>query len=501
MDGRRLKPIYYQLKYRRLRCEMFVDVYKAKRKSLRGNTVATVYCTPFHWIRFDPTPEERDAHKTIDSLSQTVGIPIALIPDNAKALTKSEFRRKAARVSCPIYPIEPYTLNANLCEDGIRETLRGFRRMMSATNTPGVLWDNGLQYYSAVRCHTVNTIHETQGEVPQTIITGEQSDISWLAEFGWYTYVWYMSPEDTSMERKKLGKCCGSFFNEGDAMSAKILTSKATQVNRTSVFRVTAEEARSEQFQKLAADFEASLKARLKKGYEPLDESEELFDGSDASDVHWEKSPTCDPYEDEGPQHPDETKKAMPELEEADEIQHEAYDRCITARVCVPKGGELSYGTVMNRKRRIDGELQGRANVNPILDTSICEFEFDDGSTEAYSANIIAEHIYSQVDGEGYTQYILNEIVDHKTEGQHSSLQGRWAHHHQGWKKASKAYHQRVALLTPMERWDHILAPTQRCEGITPASSGPVCHKQWSCRGTCLCLVGSPHCEEMGQDH
>jgi len=42
------------------------------------------------------------------------------------------------------------------------------------------------------------------------------------------------------------------------------------------------------------------------------------------------------------------------------------------------------------------------------------EVEFDDGSTEAYSANIIAEHIYLQVDGEGYTQYMLNEIVDHK---------------------------------------------------------------------------------------
>jgi len=286
--------------------------------------------------------------------------------------------------------------------------------MMSATNTPGVLWDDGLQYYSAVRYHTVNTIHETQGEAPQTIITGEQSDISWLAEFGWYTNVWYMSPEDTSMERKKLGKYCGPFFNEGGAMSAKILTPKATQVNRTSVFRVTAEEARSEQFHKLSADFEASLKERLKKGYKPLEESEELFDGSDASDVHWEKSPTYDPYKDDGPQHPDKTKKAMPELEAADEIQHEAYDRYITARVCVPKGGELSYGTVMNRKRKIDGGRQGPSNANPILDTSVYEVEFDDGSTEAYSANIIAEHIYSQVDGEGYTQYMLNEIVDHK---------------------------------------------------------------------------------------
>jgi hypothetical protein len=54
MGGRRLKPIHYQLKYRRLRCEMFVDIYKAKCKSLRGNTCAAVYCTPYHWIRFDP---------------------------------------------------------------------------------------------------------------------------------------------------------------------------------------------------------------------------------------------------------------------------------------------------------------------------------------------------------------------------------------------------------------------------------------------------------------
>jgi len=76
--------------------------------------------------------------------------------------------------------------------------------MMSATNTPGVLWDDGLQYYSAVRCYTVNSTHETQGEVPQTIITGEQSDIAWLAEFGWYTYVWYMSPEDTLWRGRSL---------------------------------------------------------------------------------------------------------------------------------------------------------------------------------------------------------------------------------------------------------------------------------------------------------
>ena len=139
LGGRRMKPIHYQLKHRRLRCEMYVDVYIAKCKSLRGNKVATFYCTPFHWIRFDPTPERRDAHKTLDLLFQTVGIPSALIPDNAEELTAGEFRKKTARASYPMYPVEPYTSNTNLCEDGTRETLRGFWRIMRPPNSPGVL--------------------------------------------------------------------------------------------------------------------------------------------------------------------------------------------------------------------------------------------------------------------------------------------------------------------------------------------------------------------------
>jgi hypothetical protein len=202
------------------------------------------------------------------------------------------------------------------------------------------------------------------------------------------------------MERKKLGRYLGPFFNEGDAMSAKILTEKSTRVNRTSVFRVTAEEARSEQFKKLTADFETSLKDRLKNGYTPLEEDEH--------DFPWEQSPTEEAYE---PIQPNE--EALPELEEADELQHEAFDRYITARVCVPQGDAMSYGTVVRRKRDRDGELLGRSNANPILDTSLYEVEFDSGETEAYSANIIAEHIYAQVDEEGYTHHLLDEIVDH----------------------------------------------------------------------------------------
>ena len=74
----------------------------------------------------------------------------------------------------------------------------------------------------------------------------------------------------------------------------------------------------------------------------------------------------------------------------------------------------MHYGTVKKRKRDRDGNLIGKSNQNPFLDTAMYEVEFDGGGVEAYTANIIAESIYSQVDDEGFTYFKMDEIIDHK---------------------------------------------------------------------------------------
>ena len=43
-------------------------------------------------------------------------------------------------------------------------------------------------------------------------------------------------------------------------------------------------------------------------------------------------------------------------------------------------------------------------------------WSFEDGSVEKYNANIIAEHIYSRVDEDGYGRTLLDEIIDHKSD-------------------------------------------------------------------------------------
>jgi hypothetical protein len=83
----------------------------------------------------------------------------------------------------------------------------------------------------------------------------------------------------------------------------------------------------------------------------------------------------------------------------------------------VPQGGQVVTGRVIKRKRDSDGNLIGKSHQDPLLDTSLYEVELEDGRVEAFSANLIAESMYEQVDDEGAIQRIVDEIVDHKRMG------------------------------------------------------------------------------------
>jgi hypothetical protein len=42
--------------------------------------------------------------------------------------------------------------------------------------------------------------------------------------------------------------------------------------------------------------------------------------------------------------------------------------------------------------------------------------EFEDGSTQVYAANLVAENIYAQVDDEGNMFSLMESIIDHKSD-------------------------------------------------------------------------------------
>jgi hypothetical protein len=61
--------------------------------------------------------------------------------------------------------------------------------------------------------------------------------------------------------------------------------------------------------------------------------------------------------------------------------------------------------------------VKGQANANILLDTRRYKIEVPHGSSEEYTANIIAENLYAQCDAEGYQYNLMGNIIDHKMDG------------------------------------------------------------------------------------
>ena len=72
---------------------------------------------------------------------------------------------------------------------------------------------------------------------------------------------------------------------------------------------------------------------------------------------------------------------------------------------------EPQIGRVTKRLRDAEDRPIGNAHDNTFPCNGI---EFRDGHSEALSANLIAQHFYSETDEEGNVHVLLDDIVDHK---------------------------------------------------------------------------------------
>ena len=124
--------------------------------------------------------------------------------------------------------------------------------------------------------------------------------------------------------------------------------------------------------------YEQSLKEALKQKYDPYK--------PDPDDPTY----LADEFRDHVPYQPidDNDPRPLPELAEADDLETEAFDKLISARVCIPQGDKMAYGTVARRKRDADGNLIGTSHKNPIEDTSQYEIQFDTGEVETYCTTL-----------------------------------------------------------------------------------------------------------------
>ena len=229
-----------------------------------------------------------------------------------------------------------------------------------------------------------------------------------------------------------MGKYLGPSDSVGEAMCGTVVTEKGTTVDRTSIIPLSVEDENSEHIKAMKEVFNKVLEAKLKiKAWElkptmkgkplekPIDIDSELEKEMTAHMT--EVTPDRVEYEPwsleelgyKAGMETIEEEPPPPELADADDLDLYSY---ISAKVKLPVGGHtFANAKVVGRARDECGELIGRSNSNPLLDTSVYEVRFDDdGPVERYSANVIAENIYSQIDKDGTTVSYIEEIIDHK---------------------------------------------------------------------------------------
>jgi hypothetical protein len=143
-----------------------------------------------------------EAHETLSLLFHRDGVPLTMVLDGSKEQTKGDFKRKLREADCHARQTEPYSPWQQAAKGGIRELKRGVSCKMIKTGSPRVLWDHCIELEALIRSSTNNNVYMTDGEVPETIMTGSTADISHICEFGWYDWVMFRDNLPTFPDNK-----------------------------------------------------------------------------------------------------------------------------------------------------------------------------------------------------------------------------------------------------------------------------------------------------------
>ncbi len=93
------------------------------------------------------------------------------------------------------------------------------------------------------------------------------------------------------------------------------------------------------------------------------------------------------------------------------------YNNLLITQVHLLVGDQYKLGYVKGYKRDSDGQLIGKPHPNPLLNTRLYLFQFTDDSVHDYTANMITEAIYTEVDDEGNKYLLLDSnICYHKND-------------------------------------------------------------------------------------
>lgn len=378
-------------------------------RTIAGNIASQIYshkcgfAAAYHLHKADgPT-----VGYTLNSLIHDYGKPGHLTFDGIPTQTghNTLFMETIRRAAIPYHVSQPYTPRENPSEGSIREIKRRLYRIMHKNNIPWRLWDFIVSWVCETGCITVSSSPYAKGRTPIEILTGETPDITEYLDFGPYDWVTYK--QNAGLDEPKIGRWLGISHRVGPLMSYWILPESGIPISCTTVQPLSFLDQDTTHIKTLMEQYNQKIHSKFetqpnvpKKDLQYMDPQHGLHNLDDDPDFFNEFSKVIN----------DES------IPEEDGAADDSFDPYIRMELSLPRGedGAGVNAQVVERVKDEHDNPVGRANPNPLLDSRQYKVEFDDGSSEVLSANIIAENIIAQVDPEGHRQRLLSEITDHR---------------------------------------------------------------------------------------
>lgn len=393
------------LRYKRINSTFYTDTMyaTAKGKSTRGNKCCQVFVSDKGFVAVYPMECPSQFEDALQLFCKEVGVPVTMVADPHPSQTKKTVRRFCEQVGMTLRLLEKNTQWANRAELYIGLLKEAVRADMRKSDAPMVLWDYCIERRARIHNATPKKLFQNNGLTPYEATYGVQGDISNICQFGWFEWVYFRDHGVFPINKEKLGKVLGPLKNEGNEMAQAVLNYKGKVIPRRSIRRLRVEELNSPVEIEKRRLFDEMVRAKLGDAstFPPSGETED------------EVVPYADCEVDELPTYDDDP------VEENGVAQFEAplTDLLIHAEVHLPQGEEMQRAKVIRRSKNENGEIVGAYNENPILNTLVYDVEFPDGDVREYSANIIAENMYAQVDADGFSHMLLDYIADYKKDG------------------------------------------------------------------------------------
>ena len=278
---------------------------------------------------------------------------------------------------------------------------------MSLHQCPDAFWDFGLSYVLTVRQFIVRNAANNRS--PIETITGDTPDISEIMDFDFYQWIMYRDQLDKDVPIK-MGRWLGIAHDVGSALTYWILKPNCQIIARSTVRPLLADEIKDETGKQMRLAFTNAMNNQY-KDFDPdkiqvfdLDELEEPTTTSNVDDSIGDAHTKNDNNNKNDNDNDNETKN--------DKVR--GPDLFQNAEIYLPHGDRNEIAKVIGQKRDNDGNYVGRAHKQPMLDSRIFTVRFPDGEEKDIAYNMLAEHLFSQVDSEGNQYRLFSGIINHR---------------------------------------------------------------------------------------